>query len=571
MSKLEFTRGEIIAGKYEVVDLLDETPLGITYRVKHQKSGKFVRLTMLRPKIAGREHKEQLLEIYKKVKDLNHASIVKIGELGEHEAVAYFTAEDFEGQTLREFLSGYKVEGKRLEFNEACQVTLQILEGLKGLHDLGFILRGLRPEYILINARHTGPRGKNFVARVKVLGSGFWDLVPSGTLAEDEFGRGEAQYLAPEMKSFEPFATVRTDIYSAGVMFYELLTGTAPIGTFQLPGSVRPDLPKVVNDIAELALAQGPDDRYQTVADFTAAIQRTIQNQDIEEDERRPMMTPFAWALGGLLIAATAIILWQLGDDPEQQLRRLVSADTELRNDVRAQLVIPARDELEALLDKHPPGMAYVPAGPFIAGRLNNDPEGLASEPITQVMETPAFLIDKLEYPNLAGAPPAKDVDYETAEKSCKAEQKRLCTAMEWEKACKGPLNSIYAYDTAIPADIFDPEFCGDGLNDRGYTAGGKARCKSGYGVFDMSGSYREWTETAPAGKDSRRIVKGGLIRNAERGTRCAFTTDESINFKDSAMSFRCCRDLEAAAYVPPPPVAIDGTPTGDATAVTPK
>ena len=126
MSKLDFTRGELIAAKYEVVDVLEESPLGTTYRVKHQKSGKFVRLTMLRPKHAGRDQKNQLLDIYRRVKDIAHPALAKVGELGEHEGVAYFTAEDFEGNTLRDLITEYKVEGKQLGVREAAQIAMQI-------------------------------------------------------------------------------------------------------------------------------------------------------------------------------------------------------------------------------------------------------------------------------------------------------------------------------------------------------------------------------------------------------------------------------------------------------------
>jgi serine/threonine protein kinase len=566
LSKLEFTRGEIIASKYEVVDLLDESPLGFTYRAKHQKSGKFVRLTMLRPKLAGREQKDQLLDLYKRVKDFQHPAVIKIGELGDNEGIAYFTAEDFEGQTLREFLTEYKVSGQKLELTEAAQVTVQILEGVDALHKLGFVLRGLRPEHILVNVRRTGPRNKNFVARVKLLGSGFWDLVSAATLAEDEFQRGEAQYLAPEMKSFEPTATVRGDMYSVGVIFYELLTGTAPVGTFQMPASVRPDLPKFVNDIVELALAQSPDDRYQTANDFLAGIQRTINLSELGEETKKPLITPVTGILGVLLLIASIVILWQLRPDPEAEAAKQKLADATLRQQVQSQLDIPGVDEVKAILARQPPAMIYVPGGPYVEGRMNYDPMAQTTESPALVKDTKAFLIDQYEYPNVKGQVPKKDVDYATAKQLCEANGERLCTSAEWEKACKGPLSSIYAYDTESPADVFDPGFCGDGLADRDYPSGARAQCRSGYGVFDMSGNYREWTDTAPPDKDKRRYVKGGKARDSELGTRCAFSTDESTGFQDSSMSFRCCRDVDAPAWTPPavPPagtVVPPGTP----------
>jgi len=553
LSKLEFTRGEVIASKYEVVDLLDESPLGVTYRAKHQKSGKFVRLTMLRSKVGGREQKDQLLEIYKKVKDFQHPAVLKVGELGEHDGAAYFTAEDFEGQTLREMLTEMKVAGTKLELTEAAQITVQILEGVDALHKLGFVMRGLRPEYVVINVRRTGPRGKNFVARAKIAGGGFWDLVSSAALAEDEFQRGEAQYLAPEMKSFEPIATVRADMYSVGVILYELLTGTAPVGTFQMPASVRPDLPKFVNDIVELALAQSPDDRYQTAADFLGGIQRTINLAEVGEDTKRPLITPTVLVLGLVLFAAVMIMFWQLKPNHAAEVAKWQARDTELRNATKAALEIPSQDAQKAFLAKAPPNMVYIPAGPFIAGRMNVEEDPLVSaDPLAQQMETKAFLIDRFEAPNLKGSQPMKDVDYAEAAQWCTDHGERLCNAIEWEKACKGDLSSIFAYATDGPADDFDPSFCGDGLADRGYPSGSKEQCASRYGVYDMSGSYREWTDTPPTDSPKRRIVKGGKAHDSEHGTRCAYEGDESVGFKDSSMSFRCCRDIDAPPWTPP-------------------
>ena len=100
---------------------------------------------------------------------------MKIGELGEHDGVAYVTYEDFEGGTLRELLQEYRINGKQFALKEAAQIVMQILEGLDALHKSGLVLRALRPEYVLVNVRYTGPRKQTFVAQTKVVGAGFWD------------------------------------------------------------------------------------------------------------------------------------------------------------------------------------------------------------------------------------------------------------------------------------------------------------------------------------------------------------------------------------------------------------
>ena len=545
MSKLEFTRGEVIADKYEVVDFLDESPLGLLYRTKHIKTGKYVRLVLLRPKLAGRDQKDQLVEVFKKAKNLSHPYLVKLGELGEHEGVAYYTFEDFDGGTLRELLQEYRVGGKQFALKEASQIAMQILEGLAELHRAGLVVRALRPEYVLVNTRYTGPRKQTFVAQTKIMGGGFWDLVPSAGLAEDEFTRGDAQYLAPELKSFEPIASPRADVYSAGVILYEMLVGTAPVGTFQPPKTRRPDLPEHVNTVIELALAQSPEDRYQTAQDFINDVQRTFQDGVLgDAGPLRPIVTPIGWALALALVVFLAVILFNFRPDPNAEAEL---ADAAVRKEVfdEIQARSPSSDEFKAIYESHPPNMIYVPPGPFVAGRLRLDPLAVTSEPEAEKRSTEGYLIDMFEYPNVRGSMPVFGVPYPKAKELCRDAGKRLCTADEWERACKGPRSTVYAY-----GDTFDEDFCGLGLEDP-YPSGTKDTCKSEWGVFDLSGNFREWTSSL---RKNRPLVKGGLKGAPEKGTRCAMAADESMEFTDKSISFRCCRDVDAAPVVAPQP-----------------
>ncbi len=548
VSKLEFSRGDVLAEKYEVVDLLDQSPLGFTYRVKHLSTGKYVRLLVLRPSVAGKEQKEQIVDRFKLAKELSHPHLVKVGELGEHDGLAYVTYEDFDGSTLREVLQEHKIEGRPFALKEASQIIMQILEGIAEMHRAGLVMRALRPEYVLINVRYTGPRKQTFVAQCKLVGASFWDLVPAAVLAEDEFTRGEAQYLAPELKSFEPYPSPRSDLFSAGVIFYEMLVGAAPVGTFQLPRTRRPDLPAHIDNVAELALAHAPEDRYQSATDIINDIQRTFQDQSLaEKTESKPLISPVGWGLAVVLVVFIAIILFNMGGDPRKAAE---AKDSQIRVQVFEAQQHPTPADVQAVLKRHEPlqNMVYIPAGPFVAGRLHAEMDAPQSEPIAEVRETKGYLIDALEYPNIKGEKPKLNVTWKEADKLCAEQGKRLCTADEWERACKGPESKIYSY-----GDVYDPEFCGAGLDDP-YPSGTRDRCRSGWRVFDMSGNFIEWTSTSP--KEGRYIIKGGLRGNAEKGTRCAYATDQSEGHTNKAVSFRCCRDLDA-----PPPAAPEPQP----------
>lgn len=550
-TKLEFGRGSTIAAKYEVVDKLQESPLGATYRVKHIKSGKYVRLTLLNPRIASREQKESVIASFKTARELaKTGNAMRVGELYEHEGVAYYTTEDFEGKTLREVLQEYKIAGKKFSVREAAQITIQILEALTPLHDRGGVHRALRPENILIRLRRTGPRGANLVATARVTGLGWFDLVPTGSLAEDEFSRGEAQYLAPELKSFDPSPTERSDIYSAGVIFYELLVGAAPVGTFQLPRQVRSDLPNHVDNVIELALAYAPEDRYPTVRDFIADVQRTFQAVRNEGVTPESSLHPMVWVLSFALVGAVAVILFSQNTDPTDELQR---KDQELRTQVKDSHSKPSPDEVTKILKRHPPNMAYVPEGPYVKGKLNIESMYLKTPgPGPEIAELPGFMIDMFEYPNQLGAPPKTGITWIEAKSLCEAGGKRLCTADEWEKACKGPPNYAYGY-----GDTFDQDFCGKGARDT-HRSGDRQDCKSLWGVYDMAGNFVELTADAPKGDKGRRLVKGGSLGSAnEASSRCAASTDVSESYAPPALSFRCCRGVDD----PPMPPELPKTP----------
>ena len=98
----------------------------------------------------------------------------------------------------------------------------------------------------------------------------------------------------------------------------------------------------------------------------------------------------------------------------------------------------------------------------------------------------------------------------------------------------------MYGY---LPGNAYDLEKCGDGV-DEIHHLGQMEECVSGYGVADMSGNLREWTASQPGAKEGRRLVKGGLRSNNERGSRCAYANDERENYGDHTLGFRCCLSL---------------------------
>ena len=536
-SKSEFSRGEVLAEKYEVVDRLDRNPLGVTYRVKQLDSGDYAQLVWLNSAICA--HEKLVEQAYSIARSLSHPHLARVLDLGRDGEGWYYTFEDFDGTSLRELLVEYQINDKQFSLKEAAQICMQILEALVAMHRSGQILRALRPEYVLVNVRRTGPRQQTLVADTKLIGAGFWTLVATQQLAEDEFSRGEAQYLAPELKGFSPIPSNKADLYSAGVILYELLVGQAPVGSFRLPKQARPELPDHINNVIELAIAQAPEDRYPSPQDFIQDIQRIFQEGPALEPElpTRPLINPVGWGIALVVVLFIGVLLLSLRPDQRQQQE---ARDTLARNEVLGEIQAsrPPPEAFKSMYARHPPNMVYIPKGPFLAGRLHVESDAFHSEPLAEKRYTEGYLIDVFEHPNLQGATPTVGATWAEASALCAEQGKRLCTADEWERACKGPLSKIYSY-----GDYFDPELCGDGI-EGAEASGVRKACRSDYGLYDLSGGFREWTSTEDG--DGRMLVKGGLKSQPERGTRCGAATDESALLPDRSIGFRCCRDADS-------------------------
>jgi formylglycine-generating enzyme required for sulfatase activity len=221
--------------------------------------------------------------------------------------------------------------------------------------------------------------------------------------------------------------------------------------------------------------------------------------------------------------------------------------------------------------------MIYVPAGTFIRGRMNSEDGRTASakEPLAEKAKVDAFYMDRFEWDNTKGGHPLVNVTYDKAAELCASVGKRLCTADEWEHACKGPENRMYTY-----GDTFVPETCGSDVapdadrDERSdYVSGSLEGCTSGFGAYDLSGGPREWTSTEAASNARFRILKGGKPGEAVKGSRCAYVEERSSALTDRGVSFRCCLSdgassagaapADGATPATPAPAPVEGTPPG--------
>ncbi len=206
------------------------------------------------------------------------------------------------------------------------------------------------------------------------------------------------------------------------------------------------------------------------------------------------------------------------------------------------------------------PGMAWIPAGVLKAGTPEGKLPRVATEELPGTpIQLGAFYIDVFPYPNEPGAIPQPNVSRDEAKKLCEEKGKRLCTELEWERACKGPDNTTYEYGEAYrssacltgqTAELSSRKPCGE-----------RSGCRSGFGVLEMHGGAWEWTDSLwgrGTHDPNLGVLRGGNAEAGEIVGRCANAIGRPISKKHPTFGFRCCIGDRNAAEV-----ALDPKNTG--------
>lgn len=190
--------------------------------------------------------------------------------------------------------------------------------------------------------------------------------------------------------------------------------------------------------------------------------------------------------------------------------------------------------------------MVTIPAGKLRAGsRCYDVPRVRPNELEHDEVAMGEFEMDLHPYPNEPGQPAKVDVSWQEAKELCEARGKRLCTEMEWERACKGPKNSTYMW-----GEGFKKAQC-DGRTDR--LTNQRPECKTGFDVMDMMGLSLEWTanEWERGSPNGERVVRGARAEKVSwLSARCTHSRKRDPNKGHDNVGFRCCRGSENTARV---------------------
>jgi serine/threonine-protein kinase len=210
--------GTVIDGRYRIVSFIGGGGMGAVYRARHERIGKDFALKLLRPELAAvpsleeRFNREAVSTAL-----LDDPRIVRVTDFGRTEnGLLYMVQELVEGRSL-----GVRLRAGRLDTEEALSIADQILAALAHAHERGVLHRDLKPDNVMLIERKTG-------CEVKVLDFGLAKLLSGpDTLTQAGTVLGTPRYMSPEQASAEPL-DARSDLYSAGVIVYEMLAGAPP-------------------------------------------------------------------------------------------------------------------------------------------------------------------------------------------------------------------------------------------------------------------------------------------------------------------------------------------------------
>lgn len=265
--------GSLLGNRYEIVALLGEGGMGAVYKARDRELDRFVAVKVIRPELAGRP---EILQRFKQelilAREVTHRNVIRIFDLGEADGIKFITMEFIEGEDLKSVTAR---DGK-LSIERAVFIIQQVCLALEAAHAEGVIHRDLKPQNIMVDRQD----------RAWVMDFGIARSVEFGGMTQTGALIGTPEYMSPEQVRGE-HVDARSDLFTLGVIFQEILTGTLPyqadtamasmfMRTKERAVSVRqldPAVPQYLSDIVAKCLEIVPDDRFQRARELYDALE----------------------------------------------------------------------------------------------------------------------------------------------------------------------------------------------------------------------------------------------------------------------------------------------------------
>ena len=274
--------GKRLDGRYEIETLIGVGGMANVYRAKDLLENRTVAVKILRDEfLSNEELVRRFKNESKAISLLNHPNIVRVFDVSVSDKVQYIAMEYIDGVTLKEYIEQRGV----LTWKETLHFITQTLEALQHAHNKGIVHRDIKPQNIMVLADGS----------IKVMDFGIARFSRGETHTATNKAIGSVHYISPEQAKGENI-DARADLYSVGVMMYEMLTGKLPfesdsavsVAIKQIsdeavpPRKINPDIPKPLEEITMRAMAKDVRWRYQTAGEMLAAIDEFKRNPSVQ-------------------------------------------------------------------------------------------------------------------------------------------------------------------------------------------------------------------------------------------------------------------------------------------------
>ncbi|MFT3776121.1 MAG: serine/threonine-protein kinase [Minicystis sp.] len=275
---MSLAEGRLVNGKYRVVRLIGEGGMGSVYEAMHEGLGARVALKSLHPDLAKTGLGPRFLQEARAAARIKSPHVVRVSDVDQtEEGLPFMVLEFLEGKTLQALYEHLYKQGEQLPYSDALDFAIQICEGVEAAHEAGIVHRDLKPDNVMITS---GPKGAPLL---KLLDFGIAKLEdkndPKSVRTRPGVIMGTPEYMAPEQAFAADTADARADVFSLGVMVFEMLAGHRPVGGDEpteiavayLTGKVphlrdlAPTVPPEIDAVVFRAMAPKPNDRLPTV------------------------------------------------------------------------------------------------------------------------------------------------------------------------------------------------------------------------------------------------------------------------------------------------------------------
>lgn len=293
----------------EILELLGQGGMGAVYKARQKHLDRFVALKVIPPASANEPaFAERFAREARALARLNHPNIVMVHDFGQVGGIYYLLMEFVDGANLRQSMGA-----GQLQPEEALAIVPLVCDALQYAHDQGVVHRDVKPENVLLDK----------AGHVKIADFGLAKLLHHSpadfTLTRSRQIMGTPQYMAPEQIERPTEVDHRADIYSLGVMFYEMLTGELPLGRFA-PPSQKVQIDIRIDEIVMRTLEKEPARRYQQVSEIRTELD-TVSSSPHQRSAKLPpkvlahttspadgiLTRLFAWTAGGLRASRGAL------------------------------------------------------------------------------------------------------------------------------------------------------------------------------------------------------------------------------------------------------------------------